>query len=348
MQRRVRPLLVAATILLAFLGLAVPQGPAASAAGPTTTTTLTAPKDIPPGSRVVVLQRSLTLAAGESRHLRARIDTTSSTDLVVALTLFITCRTSTGALVGHSRATARNHEGYDAPYAITGRLPLYADSLLTAPTAGTYTCALEAWTASSATSTYHLTAVADDTWLQVSDTDQVGAQQLTNPACDSKGTLPTCTYLGAGTDTMWLFYSDGSPSQTWAASSTAASVDVAASYTVTTCPIGTASCQQSAIAPYQQPRGSVNTVVTATLEVIQLDATRHTCSTTRTATTATISDAAHHFAFSQTLSAVPIRSDCGSRDFVVRVRIDRVSGQPLKIDGVQGTTALATAVVKNR
>jgi|GEM_PF-4574073 len=348
MHRRIRLLLIVTAIVLTTLGALLPAGSTARAAGSTTTTPLTSPKTIPHDATTIVLQRSLSLSAGEKRHVRARIDTTSSTTLVVALTLVIRCRDSSGALVGLGRAVARNHEGYDAPYKITGRLPLYADALLTAPSAGTYTCAMEAWTASSATSNYHLTAVANDTWLQISDIDQTGAQQLTNPACDSKGTFASCTYLGAGTNTMWLFYSDGTPAQTWAASATATGVDVAASYTVTTCPTGTASCQQSFLAPYQKPSGSVNTVVTATLEVIQLDATRHTCATTSTSTTATVSDAAHHFAFSQTLSAVPIRSDCGSRDFVVRVRIDRVSGQPLKIDGTQNTTALATAVVKNR
>lgn len=89
------------------------------------------------------------------------------------------------------------------------------------------------------------------------------------------------------------------------------------------------------------------TPVTGTLEVIQLDATQHTCNVTSTSLSANVSDEAHHFALSQTLPSVQIRPDCGSRDFIVRV-IERTAGQPIKIDGVQGTTALATAVVKNR
>lgn len=337
--------LFSAVLVVGLLGALSPASPAA-AAGPVTTTTLSSATNIAPGDKVTVLERSFTLAAGESRHLRARIDTTSSTDAVVALTLSITCVDASGAEVDKGRATARNHEGRNAPYKIPGRLPIYADALLTAPAAGSYTCAMQAWTASNATSDYHLTAVAGDTWLQSSDTDQVGAYQWTNPACDSQGTLASCTYLGAGSDREWLFYSDGTPRHVWTARSSATAVDVAASYTLTTCPQGTASCQNAAIAPYQKPRGIV-TVVDATLQLIQLDATGHTCHTTTVTTTGRITDGAHHYAYTQSLSSVPIRSDCGSRDFLVRVQLDHVSGQPVKIDGQQ-SVALSTAIIKNR
>lgn len=322
--------------------------PQAAADGPTTTVALPSPKAITPNTTVTVLSRQLTLAAGESRHLRARIDTTSSTTQTVALTLKISCRDGDNNLVGKDRGTARNHEGSDGPYKITGRLPILADKLLTAPTAGTYTCSLQAWTASSATSDYHLTAVAGDTWLQTSDKNQVGAYEWTNPACDSKGTLDSCTYLGAGTNTMWLFYNDGTPNKVWTASPSATSVDVAASYTITTCYIDTSSCLNPDIAAHQRPKGSVVTPVTVTLELVQLDASSHTCQITSAPVTADVSDAAHHFAFSQSLSAVPIRSDCGSRKFLARVKIERRSGQPIKVDGVQTSTALATAIIKNR
>lgn len=345
-----RPVLLALTTVLLAAGflLGPLNAPRAAADGPTTKTVLSSDTVINPGPRVTVMQRSMSLAAGESRHVRARIDTTSTTDKTVALTLSISCWDAAGTVVGKNRGTARNHEGYDASYKITGRLPIYADKLLTAPTAGTYTCALQAWTASSATSDYHLTAVANDTWLQTSDTHQVGAYQWTNPPCDSKGTLSSCTYLGAGTDTMWLFYSDGTPRHVWTAAAGATSVDVAASYTVTTCYIGTASCQNPDIADHQLPSGSVVTELTVTLEVIQLDATNHTCHTTTATKQANVSDPAHHYAFSQLLGSVAIRSDCGSRNFLVRVRIDHVSGQPVKIDGQQSSTALATAIIKNR
>lgn len=341
-------LVLTALFLAAGFLLGPANLPPASADGPTTKTLLSSAKVINPGARVTVMQRSMSLAAGESRHIRARIDTTSSTDKTVALTLSISCRNAAGTVIGKDRGTARNHEGYDASYKITGRLPIYADKLLTAPAAGTYTCALQAWTASSATSNYHLTAVANDTWLQTSNTNQVGAYEWTNPSCDSKGTLASCTYLGAGADTMWLFYNDGTPRHVWKAAAGATSVDVAASYTVTTCYIGTSSCQNPDIADDQLPSGSVVTKLEATLEVIQLDASNHACHTTTTTKAANVSDPAHHYAFSQLLSDVAIRSDCGSRNFLVRVRIDHVSGQPVKIDGVQTSTALATAIIKNR
>lgn len=335
-------------LLAAAFGFGAAPAPHAAADGSNTTVALSSPKEIPANATVTVLSRQLTLAAGESRHIRARIDTASSTTQTVALTLKISCRDSNNNLVGKDRGTARNHEGSDGPYKVTGRLPILADKLLTAPSAGTYTCSLLAWTASSATSNYHLTAVAGDTWLQTSDSNQSGAYEWTNPACDSKGTLDSCTYLGAGTNTAFLFYNDGTPAKVWRAASGARSVDVAASYTITTCYVDTSSCLNPDIARYQLPKGSKPTSVTATLELVQLDASQHTCQISSQPLSIDVSDNAHHFAFSQTLSAVPIRSDCGSRDFLARVKIQRHGGQPIKIDGVQTSTALATAIIKNR
>lgn len=46
------------------------------------------------------------------------------------------------------------------------------------------------------TNGHHLTAVANSTWLEVTDTDQIGACWWQNPACESAGGLE-CTYVGS-------------------------------------------------------------------------------------------------------------------------------------------------------
>lgn len=113
-----------------------------------------------------------------------------------------------------------------------------------------------------------------------------------------------------------------------------------ANLTVTTCYLNTASCQRSSVAPYQMARGT-NAVIDARLEVVQLDPTAHTCRNTATATTRhTIRDDAHHYAAYFRLPQVTIDPTCGTRMFIMRIVVTHISGQPVKIDGLQGTSAL--------
>ncbi|TDD28992.1 hypothetical protein E1287_31760 [Actinomadura sp. KC06] len=245
-------------------------------------------------------------------------------------------------------ASARNHEGSDTTsYAIPGHLPIYADLLFTAPSAGTYTCSLVASTYSTIGSDYRLTAVRNSTWLETSDVDQVGARWWQNPACESADTNGACTYVGAGEadPSAWVFYSDGTPRYKWQAHPAATAVEARANLMLTTCPRGTASCADRM---ENHDRGT-NAVVALRFEFIQLDTTAHACRTHQQATQKTITDDAHHYVTYFSLAAIPIDPACGTREFLMRIYVKHVSGQTVKIDGVQsGSTSLTNGIAFNR
>ncbi|MCW3845196.1 hypothetical protein ONA70_34540 [Micromonospora yasonensis] len=313
--------------------------------GTVTRATLTNANNFYPTVEERLLARTLTLAAGESRHVRGRLQATSSTTRNVAMNNTLKCVNSAGSVVGVTSTSSRNHEGSDTTYYATpGHLPIYADLLFTAPSAGTYTCGLYAYTASSSPDSYYLTAVATDTWLEVSDTDQVGAHWWQNPTCNSTGTSSTCTYIGAGTSTAWVFYNDGTPVYKWNADANATSVQALATLELTTCYAGTASC--TGVDAYEKPLGT-NSVVDIRFEVIQLDTTAHTCRMNSTTTSRkTIRDDAHHYPASLSLSGIPIDPTCGTRNFLMRIFVQHISGNPIKIDGMQ-STSLTNGIAMN-
>ncbi|GAB2921670.1 hypothetical protein GCM10027280_06070 [Micromonospora polyrhachis] len=316
--------------------------------GSVTRVTLASARNVTPGALTLLTSRTVTLATGESRHVKGRFEATSSMTSIAAMNNHVRCLDSAGSQVGVQGVTSRNHEGSDTTsYAIDGHLPLYADLLFTAPAAGTYTCGVYGYTASSASSSYHLTAVPGSTWLEMSDTNQAGSHWWQNPVCNSTGTSSTCSYIGAGTSTVHVFYNDGTPVYKWTAAPDATAVQSLANLTVTTCYLNTASCQRSSVAPYQKARGT-NAVIDARLEVIQLDPTAHTCRNTATATTRhTIRDDAHHYAAYFRLPQVTIDPTCGTRMFIMRIVVTHISGQPVKIDGLQGTSALSHGIAMN-
>jgi hypothetical protein len=205
--------------------------------------TLTSATSFYPTVEQRLLSRTVTLAAGESRHVRGRLEATSSVTGIVAMNNTLKCVDAGGDVVGVTSTSSRNHEGSDTTYYATpGHLPIYADLLFAAPSAGAYTCGLYAYTNSSSLTDYHLSAVADNTWLELSDTGQPGARWWQNPACNSTGTSSTCTYVGAGTSIAWVFYNDGTPVYKWDAASGATSVQALANLELTTCYTATASC----------------------------------------------------------------------------------------------------------
>jgi len=339
-------------LIVAALALTlVPFGSAEALAdsGPVERTTLSKDVEITPGVTTKLIGRTLTLKSGEKRHLRARLEATSSTTGIVGLTSRIKCVDPAGAATPVVAASARNHEGHDTDtYAVPGHLPLYADLLLTAPAAGTYTCGLYGSAYSSLSGEYHLTAVANSTWLEVSGSDQTGAGWWQNPACESADSGGNCTYVGSGSadPDAWIFYDDGTPVQKWQASPSVSSVAAQANVELTTCYNGTASC---ATAMHRYPRGT-NAVVDTRFDFIQLDTTGHACRTSSTETSRrTITDDGHHYAAYFSLPDVPVDPSCGTRTFILRVYVKHVSGQTVKIDGVQsGVTSLTNAIAFNK
>ncbi|MFG2630394.1 hypothetical protein [Streptomyces sp. NPDC048473] len=316
--------------------------------GEVTRTTLSSDAEIQPGVTVELVKRTLALSSGEKRHLRGRLEATSSTTGIVGLTNRIKCVDSKGAAASVVAASARNHEGYDTDtYAVPGHLPIYADLLLTAPATDVYTCRLYGSAYSSLTGDYHLTAVAESTWLEVSDSDQTGAEWWQNSACESADDAGNCTYVGSGpaNPDAWIFYNDGTPLRKWQAAPSASAVAAQANVEFTTCYKGTASC---ADAMQQYARGT-DAVVDTRFEFVQLDTTGHTCRTNSTSSRKTISDDGHHYVAYFALPDVPIDSSCGTRTFILRVYVKHVSGQTVKIDGIQnGVTSLTNAIAFNQ
>ncbi|MFJ9622038.1 hypothetical protein [Streptomyces sp. NPDC101181] len=337
-------------MLIAVLALTlVPLWSAPAAAGPgsVTRTTLTTDTDIPRGVTVDLLRRTMTLAAGEKRHLRGRLEATSSTTGIVGMTQRIRCLNASGSTVPVVAASARNHEGNDTTtYAKPGHLPLYADLLFTAPAAGDYTCVLQGTAYSTLPGTYHLTAVADNTWLETDDADQLGAHWWQNGACESADAAGGCTYVGDGAAAReaWVFHDDGTPVHTWQAHPDAVTVSAQANVELTTCYRGTASCASTM---HVYPRGR-NAVVHTRFELVQLDSAARACRTHTFAADRTITDDAHHAVTYSSLSDIPIDPACGTRTFLLRVYLKHVSGQTVKIDGVQsGVTSLTNGIAFN-
>ncbi|MFU0097413.1 hypothetical protein ACMZ5F_22625 [Streptomyces rhizosphaericola] len=320
-----------------------------AAVGPVgaTRTTLAADTVIPRGVTVDLVRRTMTLAAGEKRHLRGRLEATSTTTGIVGLTERVRCLDASGRTVPVVAASARNHEGSDTiTYATPGHLPLFADLLFTAPADGTYTCVLQGTAYSSLTGSYHLTAVAGKTWLEADDGDRVGAGWWQNPGCESADSGAACTYVGTGPARRdaWVFYDDGTPSRKWQAHPDAVGVSAQANLELTTCYHGTASC---ASAMQAHPRGR-NAVVDARFEFIQLGTTGHACRTHSTTARRTVTDDAHHAVGYSFLTGLPVDPACGTRDFLMRIYVKHVSGQTVKVDGVQsGVTSLTNGIAFN-
>lgn len=337
--------------ILTLIAVLAPLGAAQADKGPVTRTTLGSPVNFAPGGDRLIVGTTLNLVAGESRHLRGRLEATSSTTVIVAMNATLKCLGG-GAQVGISSTSSRNHEGSDTTsYAVDGHLPLYADLLFTAPTSGSYQCGLYGRTATSRTDlTYHLTAVAGGyTWLEASQTNQVGAHWWQNPVCDSIGSSPTCTYIGPGQpDSAFVFYEPGVPHDKWTVGGSTTAVQALANVTMTTCYQGTASCDRVPEAYRLARTSGSHSVVNVRFEVLQMDADgTHTCNKTTTAVSAkTILDDAHHYTAYLSLPSVPVLSTCG-RQFMMRVYVEHISGSPIKIDGVQGQTSLANGIMMN-
>jgi hypothetical protein len=329
--------------LLAALMIVTTSGTAQADKGPVDRTTLTEEAEFRPGAGLTrIVGTALTLAAGETRHLRGRLEATSDSKDIVAMNATVRCLAGS-VQVGVSATASRNHEGYDTLYyAREGHLPLFADLLFTAPSAGTYECGLYGLTASTSSSGYTLTAVPGGTWLQASAGDQAGAHWWQNPVCNSTGTSPTCSYIGPGQPGhAFVFYEPGLPHDQWTAGAGTTAVQASANVTLTTCYKLTASCSPTRVPEAdRQPRGpDSKSVVRLRLEALQMNAAgSHTCHTNATAlSTASIMDDAHHYTAYLSLPDVPVLPTCG-RTFMLRVFVEHVSGSPVKIDGLQSTS----------
>lgn len=271
----------------------------------------------------------LTLKSGESRRLigvlNATMNTTTQTDMDDTATL--RCVYPSSGLTAGIAATAEQ-----------GLEPLETKELrptvlFTAPLDGTYHCYLAAQTGS--TTGPYMTVHKDRTLLEVSAGNEVGAHMWQNPPCDTAGQFATCTYLGepGGPTQRFVLDNDGSvnkdgssPLSPWTAASNATAINVTANVELTECG-HTASCGGRT---HDGDSGTVSSY----FQVTQLNALGNTCNSTQTdAQTDVIDKYQHHYNIAYSLPNVPVLTSCGSTNFRVRVIVQWVSGNSIKIDG---------------
>jgi PASTA domain len=283
----------------------------------------------------VLISEDLVLRAGESRRVIGQVSAVMSTPNASSMddTVLVQCLTPTGIPSGVTSGAETS--------LVPGQIDALRPSLLfTAPAAGTYRCQL---LASVGVGHGSLTALKGITFLMLSTGDEVGSHWWQNPDCDPRGEWSTCTYLGdpGGRREAYLFADDGTPPYQWTAAADATQVGMVANVELTTCG-HTASCGG-------RRHDADHSTVTSSLEAVQLNAAGQVCNITRSAPrTEVVGIIPHHYNIARQLSA-PVLPTCGSRRFMVRVYMQLVDGNPVKIDGsvpdavapVASTTALA-------
>ncbi len=318
--------------------------------------------DTPIGPSTVLVEKDVTLQAGEMRRVFARAEIASSVStgggsgngsVVGAYTLCIGPDGTESQYGGASQ----NYKGKDtavgSAYPFPGELALYPLLLFQAPTSGTYKCELLAKAEAGLSALAKSHDELSTTWLQISAADDAGASWWQNLGCDSSGhynpvTASWCLYLHGASNLqqLYVFGNDGSTAKAWEAPSDAAFVSASDSLMLTTCYYSTGSCtpenSQSWWSRYVLDRGVDGTYVDTHLELIQLDSAHGVCKLTQSAETrAFVDNASHHNMIYHSLANVPVYPGCGSRLFTLRVSAKYVTGLPVKIDGWLWTHAFA-------
>ncbi|MCM2416570.1 hypothetical protein [Streptomyces sp. RKAG293] len=292
-------------------------GPTASASGLPSAEMITLGKSVAFGSKVL-LGMKVQLAAGESRRIWSQVNAVDSLSESVEFDAGVQCIDANGIQVGASAYVAKNHTS-------TGPLALNPSLLFTAPVAGTYTCRL------IADGDGRLSAVPGSSWLMMDRENDPAPQWVQSPDCDSRGSLRSCTYVGGPSPEpkeLFLLGNDGTPRQSWKPTSTATAIAVDGNAELTTCFHGTLSC-----APANWGNSSGSTV-RSHAEAVQLNATGGACRITASPdVTSVITNSTHHYSIPYSLKNVPVATNCGSRNFLIRIDLALVSGNPVKVDG---------------
>jgi PASTA domain-containing protein len=309
-----------AVTLCATVGLATAAS--AQTAPPLITQSLEKDTDISGPARHTLFSVDLTLRAGESRRVIGQVEAIMKSTNFESIddTIDIECvELATGNRLLSSTETS-----------LVPGVPirLRPSLLLTSLNGGQYHCELVAEVTSGSDETI-MTALEELTYLAVSAADEVGSHSWQSPECDSRGLLTTCTYLGPDepTQSILLLYNDGTPRSTWAAAPNVTEASVTANVELTTCG-DTASCGN------RPEHDAGYSMVTSRLEAIQLTANGQDCTFTASSwRTDRVDEIPHHANIAYSLPNVPVLAVCGSRNFYVRVNMQWVGGNPVKIDG---------------
>ena len=328
---------------------------------------LRVPNTIP---RTQVVYALLKLNPGELRRVGDRIEFTISRTKPAEVDNGIKCSFLDGNGVFEDLpnpvSSGTNHQGSAA-----GWLVLRNSLLLQATNGGVYRCEANTYTSDTSVgySAYYETVASIDSFLQISATNEIGAQEWTHDLCNSAGKVSTCEYLGDKGDPTETYLvpqllvpppTDPSSPNLWTAANDATEVDLLGTFQWTSCPHNTASCTSAHRGPGTWFGGSAdkNAQITSFMEFDQLYPDGTVCRSNvsndpdNAGNLYDISNSVHHLpvVYADTVSVSP---NCrGSRTFDLKIYVKWFNGNPVKVDGgkitaINSAHAASTATVPN-
>ena len=329
--------------------LAVPVTPASAALADGTSVAehhpLPADISVPPtigDQKFVVMTVLIGLQAGQSRRVSDQLTLSLTDDHHPEVDNGLACFDSSGTRIGDPSTGGTNDQAVST-------LAMRASMILTADHTDIYQCTIMAANTDSRPAIARAgTSLTQGTFLDVDNFTADPPGEWEGPFCPSDDSQPppwpTCLYFGGGQDAPPTILFDDGP--TWAAGPDATSVDVAGQLQVTSCFYGTHSCRPDYYGDSWFGHPAEDHAVFRThMELIQLDPAGNPCAVTRSAELKLdATNDIHHLLVNYQIPA-PVFTTCGgSRTFKVRLMLDWVSGNPLKID--TGTATRANVIVR--
>jgi PASTA domain len=341
----------AVAITAAVLTVSVTPASAALSGGTSVAEHHPLPSDVsvPPtlGDRkFVVMTVLIWLQAGQSRRVSDQLALSLTDENHPEVDNDLVCFDSSGRQIGDESNGGTNDQAVSV-------LAMRTSMILTADHTDIYQCQIKAFNGDSHSVIVRAgTSLTQGTFLDVDNFTADPPGEWEGPFCPSNDSQtppwPTCLYFGGGqfapTNSRILF--DDGPTSTWTAGPDATSVDVASQLQVTSCFYGTHSCRPDYYGDswFGYPADD-DAVFRTHMELIQQDPAGNPCAVTRSAElTLDATNDIHHLLVNYQIPA-PVFTTCGgSRTFRVRLLLDWVSGNPLKIDS--GTATRANVIVR--
>jgi hypothetical protein len=305
------------------------------------------PSDIsvPPGvDKFPVMTVLIGLQAGQSRRVSDQLTLSLTDSNHPEVDNDLACFDSSGNQIGDESNGGTNDQAVST-------LAMRASMILTADHTDIYQCTIMAANTDSHPAIARAgTSLTQGTFLDVDNFTADPPGEWEGPFCRSDDSQsppsPTCLYFGGGQDAPPTILFDDGPASAWTAGPDATSVDVAGQLQVTSCFYGTHSCRPDYYGDswFGYPADD-DAVFRTHMELIQLDPAGNPCAVTRSAElTLDATNDIHHLLVNYQIPA-PVFTTCGgSRTFRVRLMLDWVSGNPLKID--TGTATRANVIVR--
>jgi hypothetical protein len=311
---------------------------------------LPADKTVPPtigDDKSVVMTVPIWLQAGQSRRVSDQLTLSLTDSNHPEVDNDLACFDSSGQQIGDESNGGTNDQAVSA-------LAMRASMILTADHTDIYQCKIKAYNGDSHSVVVRAgTSSNQGTFLDVDNFTADPPGEWEGPFCPSNDSQPppwpTCLYFGGGqfapTNSRILF--DDGPTSTWTAGPDATSVEAAGQLQVTSCFYGTHSCRPDYYGDsgwFGSP-GDDDAVFRTRMGLIQQDPMGNPCAVTQSAErTLDATNDIHHLLVNYQILA-PVSPTCGgSRTFRVRLLLDWVSGNPLKIDS--GTATRANVIVR--